>query len=319
LSAAERPRLAFLGTPDFAATGLRALIDAGHAPVCVYAQPPRPAGRGHKPQPSAVELLAREAGIELRTPVKLRDPDAIGAFGALALDLAIVAAYGLILPQPVLAAPRRGCVNLHASLLPRWRGAAPIQRAILAGDPVTGITLMQMDAGLDTGAMLRQETLAIEPDTTGGALHDRLAALAARLLVDSLPGLLAGRLAPTPQPTDGVTYAAKIDRAELRLDWTRPAPELARVVRAFAPRPGAYAELGGERIKILGAVARDGAGAPGTVPDTVPGSVLDDAPTVACGAGVLRLTRLQRAGREALDADSFRRGFALPPGSRFDV
>ena len=311
MSAAERPRLGFLGTPDFAATILRALIDVGRPPVCVYAQPPRPAGRGHKPQPSAVELLAREAGIELRTPVKLRDPEATRAFASLDLDLAIVAAYGLILPQPVLEAPRRGCVNLHASLLPRWRGAAPIQRAILAGDTVTGITLMQMDAGLDTGAMLRQETLPIDPGVTGGALHDGLAALAARLLVDSLSDLLAGRLDPTPQPADGMTYAAKIDRAELRLDWTRPALELERVVRAFAPRPGAYAEHAGERIKILGAVALDGTGAPGTV--------LDTQPTIACGAGALRLTRLQRAGRDALDAESFRRGFALPPGSQFDA
>lgn len=311
MSAAERPRLAFLGTPDFAATSLRALIDAGAPPVCVYAQPPRPAGRGHKPQPSAVERMARAAGIELRTPATLRDPDALRGFGALDLDLAIVAAYGLILPQAALDAPRRGCINLHASLLPRWRGAAPIQRAILAGDTVTGITLMQMDAGLDTGAMLRHEALAIEPGMTGGALHDGLAALAARLLVDSLPDLLAGRLDPTPQPADGVTYAAKIDRAELRLDWTRPAVELERVVRAFAPRPGAYAERGGERIKILGAVALDGKG--------TPGSVLDEHPTIACGEGVLRLTRLQRAGREALDADIFRRGFALPPGSNFDL
>jgi methionyl-tRNA formyltransferase len=311
LSAAERPRLGFLGTPDFAATSLRALIDAGQPPVCVYAQPPRPAGRGHKPQPSAVERLAHAAGIELRTPVKLRDPEAIRAFEALDLDLAIVAAYGLILPQPVLDAPRRGCINLHASLLPRWRGAAPIQRAVLAGDTVTGITLMQMDAGLDTGAMLRQEALPIDPGMTGGALHDRLAVLAARLLVDSLPDLLAGRLDPTPQPADGVTYAAKIDRAELRLDWARPALELERVVRAFAPRPGAYAVHGGERIKILGAAALDGTGAPGTV--------LDAQPTVACGVGALRLTRLQRAGRDALDAESFQRGFALPPGSRFDA
>jgi methionyl-tRNA formyltransferase len=311
LSAAERPRLAFLGTPDFAATSLRALIDAGDPPICVYAQPPRPAGRGHKPQPSAVERLARAADIELRAPATLRDPDAIRAFAALDLDLAIVAAYGLILPQAVLDAPRRGCVNLHASLLPRWRGAAPIQRAILAGDTRTGITLMQMDVGLDTGAMLRREALPIEPDMTGGALHDRLAALAARLLVDSLPDLLAGRLEPTQQPADGMTYAAKIDRAELRLDWTRPAVELERVVRAFAPRPGAYAEQGGARIKILGAVALDGKG--------TPGSVLDAHPTIACGEGALRLTRLQRAGREALDADAFRHGFALPLGSNFDL
>jgi methionyl-tRNA formyltransferase len=307
----EPARLAFLGTPDFAATSLHALIDAGHPPVMVYAQPARPAGRGQKPQLSAVERVARDTGLAVRTPDRLRDPDTLAAFAALELDLAIVAAYGMILPAAALAAPRRGCVNLHASLLPRWRGAAPIQRAILAGDTVTGITLMQMDAGLDTGAMLRTASVPIAPDATGGSLHDALAARAARLLVDSLPDLLAGRLAATAQPADGVTYAKKIDRNELRLDWMRPAVELERTVRAFAPRPGAFAEHGGERIKILSAVRADGRGAPG--------SVLDDQLTVACGDGALRLTRLQRAGREALDAEQFRRGFALPPGSRFDA
>ena len=312
MSAAEPPRLAFLGTPDFAARGLRALIDAGRPPVAVYAQPPRPAGRGQKPQPSAVERVARDAGLPVRTPAGLRDPDAVRAFAALDLDLAIVAAYGLILPPAVLAAPRHGCVNLHASLLPRWRGAAPIQRALLAGDAVTGITLMQMDAGLDTGGILRQASLPIEPDMTGGALHDRLAALAAELLVDSLADLLAGRLVATPQPADGVTYAKKIERTELRLDWRRPSEELARTVRAFAPRPGAYAEYGGERIKILAAAAL------ATTARAAPGTILDDQLTVACGSGALRLTRLQRAGRGALDADAFRRGFALPAGSRFD-
>jgi methionyl-tRNA formyltransferase len=312
LSDAQPPRLVFLGTPDFAATSLCALIDAGRPPVAVYAQPARPAGRGQKPQPSAVERVARDAGLAVRTPETLRDPDAVRAFAALDLDLAIVAAYGLILPPAVLAAPRRGCVNLHASLLPRWRGAAPIQRALLAGDAVTGITLMQMDAGLDTGAMLRQARLAIEPDMTGGALHDRLADLAAELLIDSLPDLLTGRLVATPQPADGVTYAKKVERREARLDWTRPAVELARAVRAFAPRPGAYVEQAGERIKILAAVALE-------APSGVPGTVLDDHLTVACGGGALRLVRLQRAGRAPLDADAFRRGFALPPGNRFDL
>ncbi|MBV8166319.1 MAG: methionyl-tRNA formyltransferase [Alphaproteobacteria bacterium] len=308
---ANGPRLAFLGTPDFAASSLGALIEAGHKPVCVYAQPARPAGRGQRAQPSAVERLARAHDIEVRTPVTLRDAEAQAAFAALDLDLAIVAAYGLILPAPILAAPRRGCVNVHASLLPRWRGAAPIQRALLAGDTVTGITLMQMDAGLDTGAMLRSAALPIGPDTTGGTLHDALAACGARLLVDSLPDLLAGRLLPMPQPTDGVTYAAKIDRAELRLDWRQPAVVLERTVRAFAPRPGAYAERGGERIKVLGARVEARGGAPGTL--------LDDRLLVACGDGALRLTTLQRAGKGPLAADAFLRGFALPAGSAFDV
>jgi methionyl-tRNA formyltransferase len=304
-------RLAFLGTPDFAATSLGALIDAGHAPVCVYAQPARPAGRGQREQPSAVERLARQHGIEVRTPAKLRDPDAAASFKALELDLAIVAAYGLILPQPILDAPRLGCVNVHASLLPRWRGAAPIQRALLAGDAETGVTLMQMDAGLDTGAMLRTAALPIAPGATGGMLHDALATLGARLLVDSLSDLLAGRITPTPQPADGVTYAAKIDRAELRLDWRQPAAVLERTVRAFAPRPGAYAERGGERIKILAAAVETRAGEPGTL--------LDDRLLVACGDGAVRLLALQRAGKAPLAAEAFLRGFAVPAGSRFDL
>jgi methionyl-tRNA formyltransferase len=315
LSPGDRPRLAFLGTPDFAATSLGALIDAGRAPVAVYAQPPRPAGaRGLRTQPTPVERLARAAGLPVRTPTSLRDLAAINDFIALDLDLAVVAAYGLILPPAILAAPRRGCVNLHASLLPRWRGAAPIQRAILAGDRVTGITVMQMDAGLDTGAMLRQESLAIAPDTTGGVLHDRLAALAARLLVDSLDDLLAGRLPATPQPAEGATYAAKLNPAELKLDWTKPADALERAVRAFAPRPGAYAVLDGERLKVLGARVET-ISEQGTRP---PGTLLDDRLLVACGTGALRLTRLQRAGRAPLDADALLRGFALPAGRRFE-
>ncbi len=314
MSLGERPRLAFLGTPEFAATSLGALIEVGRAPVCVYAQPARPAGRGQRTQPSAVARLARDAGIEVRTPTRLRDPETIAAFAALALDLAVVAAYGLILPQALLDAPRRGCVNLHASLLPRWRGAAPIQRALLAGDRATGVTLMRMDAGLDTGAMLRQESLAIAPAMTGGELHDRLAALAARLLVEHLDDLLAGRLRATPQPAEGVTYAAKLEPAELKLDWGKTAAELERAVRAFAPRPGAYAVLAGERIKVLGARVETAARDAGT-----PGTLLDDRLLVACGTDALRLTRLQRAGRAPLDADALLRGFALPAGRRFEA
>jgi methionyl-tRNA formyltransferase len=298
-------RLAFLGTPDFAAATLDRLIQDGHELVCVYAQPARPAGRGQRPLPSPVETLARSHGIEIRTPVKLRDDDEIARFRTLDLDAAIVAAYGLILPQPVLDAPRLGCFNVHASLLPRWRGAAPIQRAILAGDRQTGITIMRMEAGLDTGPMLAREAIAIDR-MTGGALHDALAALGARLMAETLPRIRAGALSETPQPEQGVSYAAKIDKAELAIDWRRPAAEIERQVRAFAPKPGAHAGYGGERIKILAAELERGSGAPGTV--------LDDRLTIACGEGALRPTRLQRPGKAPLDADALLRGWRVARG-----
>jgi methionyl-tRNA formyltransferase len=301
-------RLAFLGTPDFAAATLDRLIQDGHALVCVYAQPARPAGRGQRPLPSPVEALARAHSIEVRTPAKLRDEAEIERFRALDLDAAIVAAYGLILPQPLLDAPRLGCFNVHASLLPRWRGAAPIQRAILAGDAETGITIMRMEAGLDTGPMLTQERIAIDR-MTGGALHDALAALGARLMAESLPRLQAGALTATPQPEAGATYAAKIDKAELAIDWRRPAAEIERQVRAFAPKPGAHAGYGGERIKILAAELGLGAGAPGTV--------LDDRLTIACGEGALRPTKLQRPGKAPLDAESLLRGWRVARGDLF--
>jgi len=300
-------RLAFMGTPDFAVPILAALRAAGHQVVCVYSQPPRPAGRGHKEQVSPVQRAAEAAGIEVRTPAKLTAAE-VERFRALNLDAAVVAAYGLILPKGVLAAPRLGCLNVHASLLPRWRGAAPIQRAILAGDTETGVTIMQVEEGLDAGPMLLRETVPITAETTAGSLHDALAELGARLIVPALEGRAAGTLAAEPQPAEGVTYARKLGRDEGRLDWSRSAAQLARAIRALNPAPGTWFEHAGERIKVLAAAAVDGAGEPGTV--------LDDALTIACGVGALRLTRLQRAGRAPMEAAALLRGYALPAGTR---
>ncbi len=302
-------RLAFMGTPDFSVPILAALRAAGHEVVCVYSQPPRPAGRGHKQQASPVQRAAGDAGIPVRTPVKLDAAEA-EAFRALGLDAAVVAAYGLILPKAVLAAPRLGCLNVHASLLPRWRGAAPIQRAILAGDSETGVTIMQMDEGLDTGPMLLSETVPIGPETTASSLHDALAELGARLIVPALEGRAAGTLVPVPQPAEGVTYARKLGRDEGRLDWSRPVAQLARAVRALNPAPGVWFEHAGERIKVLAADAVEDANT------LAPGTVLDDALTVACGTGALRLTRLQRPGRGPMAAADLLRGYALPPGTQ---
>jgi methionyl-tRNA formyltransferase len=301
-------RLVFMGTPPFAARALAALAEAGHAIACVYSQPPRPAGRGQRAMPSAVHALAAERGYPVRTPAGLRDPAEQAAFAALDADVAVVAAYGLILPRPVLAAPRLGCLNIHASLLPRWRGAAPIQRAILAGDRETGITIMRMDEGLDTGPMLLRGALPITPDMTAGLLHDALAELGARLIVVALARLASGDLPATPQPATGVTYAAKIAKDEARLDWSRPACELARAVRGFNPVPGAFFEFGGERLRVLVADPVAGAGTPGTT--------LDDRLTVACGEAALRLRVVQRAGRAAMDAEAFLRGRPVPAGTR---
>jgi methionyl-tRNA formyltransferase len=298
--------LVFMGTPEFAATILGALIAAGHRVKAVYSQPPRPAGRGHKLQPSAVQALAEEEhGIAVRCPTNLRDPDVQGEFAALKADIAVVAAYGLILPRPILEAPRHGCLNVHASLLPRWRGAAPIQRAILEGDRETGVTIMRMDAGLDTGAMLLREAVPIGPTATGGDLTEKLAALGGRLIVETLRRL--DELTPEPQPETGITYAKKLSRDEARLDWRADAERLERQVRAFDPWPGAFFQLGDERIRVLAAEVETGSGAPGTV--------VDERLTIACGKGVLRPTRLQRAGRGAMDTADLLRGFAIPPGT----
>jgi len=290
-----------MGTPDFAVAILDALIAAGHDIAAVYCQPPRQAGRGHRVVPSPVQRHAEAAGRSVRHPARL-GPEEAKEFAALDLDTAVVAAYGLILPKALLEAPRLGCLNVHASLLPRWRGAAPIERAILAGDRETGVTIMKMDEGLDTGAMLLREKIAIGASTTAATLHDALAALGARLMVETLDRL--EQIAPQPQPANGVTYAKKIARAEGQIDWRKSAIELERQVRAL----DCWFEAKGERIKLLAAAPGEGRGAPGTI--------LDLTPTVACGAGALRLVSLQRPGRAALDGAAFLRGFPLPVGTR---
>ncbi|WP_372623108.1 methionyl-tRNA formyltransferase [Falsiroseomonas sp.] len=298
-----RLRIAFMGSPDFAVPALRALHDAGHEIAAVYAQPPRPAGRGQKETPCPVHRAALELGLPVRTPARVkRDEAAHADFAALDLDVAVVAAYGLILPKPMLDAPRRGCLNIHASLLPRWRGAGPIQAAILAGDAETGITIMRMEEGLDTGPMLLRESVPIGPRATTPEIHDALAALGARLILRALEE----DPPPVPQPEEGVTYAPKIAKEDGRLDWTQPADALDRRIRALTPWPGCFFAHGAETIRVLAAEPGAGGGPPGTV--------LDGAPTVACGSGALRLTRLQRAGRGALPAAEFLRGYALPPG-----
>jgi methionyl-tRNA formyltransferase len=301
--------LVFMGTPAFAATILDALLSSGHRLRAVYTQPPRPAGRGHREQLSPVQVLAERHGIPVRSPTTLRDPETQIEFAALGADAAVVAAYGLILPPPILAVPRLGCLNAHASLLPRWRGAAPIERAILAGDRETGVTIMQMDAGLDTGPMLLREVVPIGPTDTGGSLTERLAALGARLIVEALTGVADGSLALQPQPEEGVTYARKLDRAEAQLDWRGSATVLERQVRAFDPRPGAYFTLGGERIRVFSAEILPAA------PNQLPGMVLDDALAVACGEGALRPLRLQRPGRTPQETAALLRGYPIPPGT----
>jgi len=302
--------LAFMGTPEFSLPTLKALLAAGHRVAAVYAQPPRPAGRGHKLRLSPVHAFAETEGIAVRTPTTLRDPAAQAEFQALELDAAVVVAYGLILPKPILSAPRLGCVNVHASLLPRWRGAAPIQRAIMAGDDRTGVCAMMMEAGLDTGPTLLCAETPIGPEDTGGTVHDRLAALGAELIAPSLAGLADGTLRPRPQPEAGVTYAHKLLKADGRLDWSRPAAELDRIVRALSPVPRAWTRHGDVEIKVGAATVEDWTG------EAPPGTVLDDALLVATGAGALRLTALQRPGKAMMPADAFLRGYALGRGER---
>ena len=307
-------RLIFMGTPDFAVPVLEAFIKAGDEIACVYSQPPRPAGRGHRLTPSPVQAAAERHGIMARHPTSLKTPEAQAEFAALKADAAVVVAYGLLLPQAVLDAPRLGCFNLHASLLPRWRGAAPIQRAVEAGDAQTGITIMQMDAGLDTGDMLLVEPIAIAPDDSAGTLHDRLAALGARLVVQALEQSAQGILQPRPQPMEGITYAHKIDKQEAALDWRLPAAVLERRIRAFDPFPGASGRIGGETLKIWRARPEPGhAAAPGCLLAADADGLL-----VACGEGALRLTQLQRPGGRRLAAAELLRGFALRPGQVFE-
>jgi methionyl-tRNA formyltransferase len=297
-------RLAYMGSPDFAVPALRALHDASHEIVTVYCQPARPAGRGQAVRRCAVHVEADRLGLPVRTPARLRTvPEEWATFAALNLDAAVVAAYGLILPKPMLDAPRRGCLNIHASLLPRWRGAAPIQAAVLAGDSETGVTIMRMEEGLDTGPTLLREAVPITSTTTAAMLHDVLADIGARLVLAAL----AGDPEPVAQPLEGVTYAPKLSREDARVDWAWSAQEIERQVRAFDPWPGTFSMLNGTSLKILGAEVADGHGPPGTV--------LDDRLTVACGSGAVRLTRVQLAGRAAMDAEAFLRGHKIPAGS----
>jgi methionyl-tRNA formyltransferase len=293
-----------MGSPDFSVPALQALHAAGHDIAMVYCQPPRPAGRGQKETPCPVHRAALELGLPVRTPTRVRkDAAEHAAFAALNLDAAIVAAYGLILPPAMLDAPKRGCLNIHASLLPRWRGAGPIQAAILAGDQESGITIMRMDAGLDTGPMLLRASVPLTDRTTTPELHDALAALGGPLVLR----VLEERPTAVPQPEDGVTYAPKLGKEDGRLDWTLPAAALARRVRALNPWPGTFFRHGTETLRLLEATAETGGGA-------TPGMVLDGRPRVACGEGALRLERLQRAGRGAMPADAFLRGYPLPVG-----
>jgi methionyl-tRNA formyltransferase len=298
-------RLASMGTPDFAVPTLDALLEAGHDLAAVYTQPPRPAGRGKALAPSPVQQRAEAAGLLVRTPSSLRDPAEQQAFDKLGLEAAIVAAYGLILPEPILSAPRRGCLNVHASLLPRWRGAAPIQRAILAGDERTGVCIMAMERGLDTGPVLARRETAIDRKTAG-ELTAELAAIGGALMADVLERL--DSLAPEAQPEQGVTYARKIEKSEARLDFTQPAEAVERQIRAFNPSPGAFFEYRGERIRLLAAELSELSGAPGTV--------LDHGLAIACASGSIVPTLVQRAGRAAMRADELLRGFVIPVGTR---
>jgi methionyl-tRNA formyltransferase len=297
-------RIIFMGSPDFAVPTLDALVEAGHELAAVYTQPPRPAGRGKGERPTPVAVRAQELGIEVHSPKSLRRADDHEVFEALDADVAVVAAYGLILPQPILDAPVFGCLNVHASLLPRWRGAAPVQRAIMAGDECTGVTIMQMEAGLDTGPMLLKRTIEIE-DKNAAQLTEELAKLGAAMMVEVLADLPG--FEPMPQPEEGATYAAKIRKEEARIEWSRSSAELVRHVQGMAPFPGAWFEVGGERIKLLTAERARGSGEAG--------EVLDDQLTIACGSGAIRPTLLQRAGKSPMSAEELLRGFAIAVGT----
>jgi methionyl-tRNA formyltransferase len=300
-------RLAFMGTPDFAVPTLAELIAQGHDIACVYSQPPRPKGRGMALEPGPVHTFAESAKIPVLTPVSLKGAAEQEEFAALNLDAAIVVAYGLLLPKPVLEAPRLGCFNLHGSLLPRWRGAAPIQRAVMAGDEETGVMVMQMDEGLDTGPVLMAEKVRIGRKTSGD-LTSELSRLGADLMVRALGALERGGVTPQPQGTDGVTYAKKITKDEARIDWSKSANEIDCLIRGLAPSPGAFTEVKGERLKVLCAMPITDRGAPGEI-------ITDDL-TVACGDGALKLLKVQRAGKGVMEARELLKGFALPPGTR---
>ena len=300
-------RLAFMGTPDFAVPTLAELIAQGHDIAAVYSQPPRPKGRGMALEPGPVHTFAQSAGLEVRTPLSLKGADEQAAFAALNIDAAIVVAYGLLLPQAILDAPRMGCFNLHGSLLPRWRGAAPIQRAVMAGDTETGVMVMKMEAGLDTGPVLMAERVAVGRKTSG-ELAGELSRLGADLMVRALGAMERGVVAEYPQPEDGVTYAKKILKEEARIDWSQSAHEIDCHVRGLSPFPGAWTEVNGERLKVLYAEPANGSGRPGVT--------LHDDLTVACGQGAIRLVKVQRAGGKAMDAAALLKGFAVPAGAQ---
>ncbi len=297
-------RVVFMGTPDFSVPVLDALVEAGHEVAAVYSQPPRPAGRGKKDRPNPVQARAEVLGLTVRHPVSLKDAGAQAAFAALGADIAVVVAYGLILPQVVLDAPTRGCLNIHASLLPRWRGAAPIHRAIMVGDTSTGVCIMQMEAGLDTGPVLLRRETSIGAGETTGALHDRLSAMGAEAIVDALAQL--DDLTPVAQPEEGVTYATKIDKSEAKLDWTDPAPHIVKQILGLSPFPGSWTMAAGKRLKVLEARVADGTGAPGTV---LIGT------TIACGDGAVELTRVQPEGKGAMDTKDWLLGARIAPGT----
>lgn len=303
-------RLAFMGSPDFAVPTLEAILAAGHEIACVYSQPPRPAGRGKELRKTAVHMTAERHGLTVRTPLNFKAAADRDAFAALQLDVAVVVAYGLLLPQAVLDAPRLGCFNLHGSILPRWRGAAPIHRAVMEGDTVTGVQVMKMEAGLDTGPVMKTATTPITEDDTTGDVQRRLASLGANLMIEALAELEAGPVMLTEQDADGVTHAAKVTAAEARIDWARPASEVASRIRGLSPFPGAWFELpdsqGRQRIKALHATAEAGEGEPG--------EVLDDRLLVACGSGAVRISRLQRAGKGTMTAEDFQRGSPIGKG-----
>lgn len=292
-------RVIFMGTPDFSVPALRA-VAAAHEVVAVYSQPPRQAGRGQKLRPSPVHAVADELGLDVRVPLRLRDEEVQADFAGLRADVAVVVAYGLILPQAVLDAPRFGCLNIHASLLPRWRGAAPIHRAVIAGDAETGVAIMQMEAGLDTGPVLAEARTPIGAEETVAELHDRLSGMGARLITEVLANM---PMAARPQPEDGVTYAAKIDKSEARIDWTRPATEIDRQIRGLSPFPGAWCEIAGERVKLLRSRLAEGRG--------LPGQVLSGF-RVACGAGAVEIGQAQRPGKKPMSAGELLRGWDLP-------
>ncbi len=294
-------RLIFMGTPDFSVPILDALHSAGHEIVAVYCQPPRPSGRGKKERPTPVHSRALALGLTVCHPTSLKSPEEQATFAAHDAEIAVVVAYGLILPQAILDAPLHGCLNIHASLLPRWRGAAPIHRAIMAGDAQTGVCIMQMEAGLDTGPVLSRHVTDIGPNETTGALHDRLSTMGATAIIQDLADL--SNLTATPQPQDGVTYAQKVDKAEARIDWNQPASDIDRQIRGLAPFPGAWCELDGERLKLLGSVVVPGIGRPGQILAPL---------TVACGRDAISVSRLQRSGKQAMDTIDALRGISLP-------